>query len=166
MIAAPSRIIGGGDGPILDDGETYSYDVAVDYAAELLYWIGKDVNMIYAPDGSSASITLIYNLIKSQGYKVKNSGYVTYNVKAVLNYLLSKCLVLMTGEDISGKGGHAWVADGYVYCIDPVTHNYTNIQIHCDWGWGGDSNGYYAGNVFAADEYNYGSVKYFAVGIE
>lgn len=43
-----SRIVGGPDGMTpRPEVEPYSRDVALDYAARLLYWIGKDINMNY-----------------------------------------------------------------------------------------------------------------------
>ena len=41
--------------------------------------------------------------------------------------------------------GHAWVVDGY---IDEVKNNVHSYYLHCNWGWGGTSNGYYLSDTF------------------
>lgn len=62
----------------------------------------------------------------------------------------------------SGAGGHGWVVDGYKY--ERKTINYYNyylyvdnpfesvdiyrIYFHCNWGWNGQSDGYYLSDAF------------------
>lgn len=166
MIAAPStRIVGGGDYPILTP-VPYSYNVAINYAGQLLYWIGKDVNMSYAPGGSGAATTAGYNLLKKEGYVLSNPGLVTYNIQAAIKLLTTKNLLYMRGSDTAGRGGHAWVADACTYCVNPFTNDTTIADLHIDWGWGGSNNGYYSGKVFAAGTYKFGSMQQFGIRIQ
>lgn len=48
--------------------------------------------------------------------------------------------------------GHAWVVDG---CIESVHNHKTSYYVHCNWGWGGLSNGYFLSNVLNAEEKPY-----------
>lgn len=59
------------------------------------------------------------------------------------------------------------------YASKNITHNEAldiasdvidgSAFIHCDWGWGGNSNGYYSGAVFNAQGYNFKPSKFFAI---
>lgn len=69
----------------------------------------------------------------------------------------------MHGCDNNGQGGHAWVSDGYSYCIDKDNGNMINPYIHCDWGWGGIGNGYFTANAFKVEIYNFIPTIYFAL---
>ena len=54
---------------------------------------------------------------------------------------------------VSADGGHEWIFDGlYGTCqlASPTTLNSINT-VHCNWGWGGTSNGWYA---FNGSKYN------------
>lgn len=143
--------------------ETYSYEQAVDSIAKILYWIGKDVDMTYSILGSGANSYNAYSLCKSLGFNIP-SGYAKFDILEVTQYLSEDHIVYMRGPDVNGKGGHAWVSDGCMYCID--SNDNTKIldsYIHCDWGWGGSCNGYYSGSVFSASSYNFRPENYFAV---
>lgn len=49
------------------------------------------------------------------------------------------------GITIKHTGGHVWVYDGYISANkDGKQQN----LIHCNWGWGGNKNGYYLSKVF------------------
>jgi hypothetical protein len=49
---------------------------------------------------------------------------------------------------------HVWLIDGYRYSYpksrvsEPLDTTYmSNVVLHCNWGQGGDNNGYFSGNV-------------------
>ena len=50
--------------------------------------------------------------------------------------------VLLTGNAPNNGGGHAWVADGYGFFLDPDP-NMPDAFFHFIWGWGGDNNGWF-----------------------
>lgn len=155
---APKRIIG--TNPPVQP--TYTYEQAVDSIAKLLYWIGKDVDMTYEPNGSGAFSYNAYSLCKSLNMLIP-SGYVAFDINDITQYLKDNCIVYLRGDGINVKGGHAWVSDGCYFCVDPEDRSrITQTYIHCDWGWGGLSNGYYSGSVFEA-YYSYMPTIYFAV---
>ncbi len=154
-----NRIIGG----YPPNQPTYTYEEAVDSMAKILYWIGKDVNMRYAPGGSGAVSADAYQLCKSLNFLIP-SGYAAFDIKKITQYLKDNHIVYLRGSDINGNGGHAWVSDACYFCVD--TNDNTQIletYIHCDWGWGGSCNGYYSGSVFEASAYKFKPGNYFAI---
>ncbi len=147
----------------------YSYEQAVDSMSKFLYWIGKDVNMSYTTSASSASSYSAYSLCKNIK-DVDNLEYIPFNINAITWLLKNGNIVYLRGTDINGNGGHAWVADGACYCVTStedkrslIREEITETYIHCDWGWGGISNGYYSGSVFSAGGYNFQPLNYFAL---
>jgi len=158
-----TRIVGGNP-----DSVVYSYETAIDHVARLLYWIGKDLNMRYDPEGSGASSYNARTFIKNLGYDVKESTLKNFSDTAIVNRIDEKRLIYVDGRVMSDTSqGHAWIIDGYGYnCAYPET-----TIFHCDWGWGGghngfySSNGYYCGDVFSVPEYDFGYMKYFSVKI-
>lgn len=55
---------------------------------------------------------------------------------------LDRCPILYTGADDSGKGGHAFVFDGYT----------DNDFFHTNWGWSGSCDGWYKISALAPTE--------------
>lgn len=141
---------------------TYTYQQAVDSMAMILYWMGKDLKMQYSPRVSTANSEKAYDLCRILG--VKASRYNDYDVDDVITYLKNQCMIYMRGRDMNGGEGHAWVCDGYSYCVDNDDKTKrTNQYIHCDWGFGGDGNGYFSGEIFEAAGYRFKPLNYFAV---
>jgi len=55
------------------------------------------------------------------------------------------------GENLGGNPSHIWVVDGY-----NVDNNNNVNQFHCNWGWGGTSNGFYTlSNLTNVNGYNF-----------
>lgn len=143
--------------------QTYTYEQAVDSMAKLLYWIGKDVDMRYSPSVSTTYSPKAYNLCESLNFSIP-SGYATFDIKKIAQYLKDDHIVYLSGYDIKAISGHAWVSDACYFCVD--IYDPTQIldtYIHCDWGWGGSCNGYYSGSVFEASGYNFKPNRYFAI---
>lgn len=150
---------------------TYTYDQAVDSMAKLLYWIGKDLNIQYTTTGSSAFSADAYALCKE--LKGDNElEYSEFDINAITWLIKKGYIIYLRGYDINGKGGHAWVSDGVGFCVARGESNgelwlngerITETYIHCDWGWGGVSNGFYSGSVFEAYNYNFKPTNYFAL---
>lgn len=77
-----------------------------------------------------------------------------YNENTVMKSLDSGCHVFMSA--VAGiVDGHAWVIDGY------KIRNYTSPEgridktqniVHCNWGWLGNSNGYFVSGIFKTNE--------------
>lgn len=163
---------------LTEDKNSPEYITAADRAAKLLYYIGKDVNMNYSPDGSGAYSSDVIPLLIKENFNLKYNNLVSFNIIDAINDLQDDYILYMRGSDINGFGGHAWVADGYAYCYemrDPgeFGSSYHSDEIdeekafvHCNWGWGGDDtkyNGFFSGDVFSISGYNFGGMQYFAV---
>ena len=68
---------------------------------------------------------------KQLKYVVDNINEFSQILKEQLNY--SKPILFSGFSDSYGNGGHAWNVDGYQ----------DGDYLHCNWGWGGSSNGYF-----------------------
>lgn len=173
--SAPStRGLVNGDGgnddnvEVITDTVTYNYFTAIDSISQLLYWTGKDVNTIYTDSGSSASSAKAFDLIKRYNYKIAdNSGLISYQNLKAISVMTQGYILYMDGRNNgSTTKGHAWVVDGYHYCIDNISNDTIDAYVHCNWGWAGNWNGYYTGDIFQLGKTNgriYDGVRYFAV---
>lgn len=122
-----------------------SYENAIDEMAFLLYEIGKNIGMEYAPGESSAYTSKAADLLKELGYEFSSGQlYNNGNYDWLTDYLIEDNIILTSGS------GHAWVIDGVYYKLNDSSDRskYVNKYFHCDWGWNGYSNGYYSGDVF------------------
>jgi hypothetical protein len=111
---------------------------------------GTYVNMQYGPTNSGALATAI------PGAFTTNLGYSTatlvdYNSAAIPtienDIRFNNEPVIFTGFDNNGKGGHAWVGDGYAIAgmlSSQCTISYQLQYYHMNWGWGeeGTTNNY------------------------
>lgn len=75
-----------------------------------------------------------------------------FSLSSILNMLQLNKPVFIGA--LSGLYGHAWVIDGFVTRI--ATHNVTGDELrqmllHCNWGWEGNSDGYYIPDLFDAE---------------
>ena len=129
----------------------YDFDnMAATYATNpsrlLLYHCGVAVNMDYESGGSGAQCEGVYPSAEyamktffKYGESITNIDGDSYdNVSEFRNILkeelnFSRPILFSGFSDSYGNGGHAWNIDGY-----------QNNNLHCNWGWGGWSNGYYS----------------------
>lgn len=136
-------------------------------ASALLREIGERVHTDYISksDSSGTSPDMIPRGFRAFGYNCSN--YSAFDFASIYSALDEQRPVLLGGDNqISGKGGHAWVADGYKYerkgteyyelrIIDDGIRQYrdyvlvnstvtTQKLLHYNWGWFGNANGYFA----------------------
>lgn len=142
---------------------TYRKDIG-----KLMYYVGKNVDAKYTCDGTSASCaTAVSWLKKKYGYIAANYDYNWDITKAFLN---ADVPLLMQGYNKTNSEGHVWLIDGYrttriqhYIIIDYgdnvdmklVSTEYKNNLLHINWGWGGNSDGWYASGVFKPSAQNY-----------
>lgn len=135
---------------------TAQQDTAV---AKLVYQCGVGVSMAYSIAGSSSTIAKAYDaFINHFGYDTDiqrfDRPYYSLNewTNIIKEDLNNARPVYYSGN--SDAGGHAFVCDGYD----------SNNLFHINWGWGGQSNGYFelsslssanSGVVGAMPEYAY-----------
>ena len=137
-------------GPIAVNFEDYIYDFdnMLDNQATLdsqllLYHAGVSVNMDYSESGSGASVC--WESPSSEAALEQNFNFIdNIGCESKLNYndeewamILKDQLdngwpIIYRGYQENDGPGHAWNIDGY-----------DNDYYHCNWGWGGSSNGYF-----------------------
>ena len=128
----------------------------------LIREIGQQVEMVYDVDESGCDSEMFArSALQHFGYSCGN--YQAYSSDVVSNSLINRKLVYMRGG-ISADDGHAWVIDGYRLihevhreCVKPMNalewtelRRWTEIHYyhHINWGWDGESNGFFLLNVF------------------
>lgn len=142
-------------------GFPYTYQVSA-----LLREIGQRVGMDYSsPTSSGAGLEFIKECFSSFGCACP-TGFLRFmgSARTILAY---RRPIFVVGDNaIPKKGGHAWVADGYIYSKvgtehyeerlidDGLTARYqyvltysdvvTTDLVHFNWGWSGICNGYFA----------------------
>lgn len=164
-----ARIVGGSGGSS-NSVVPLSYDSAVFYAAHLLYKIGLDVEMTYTTKKSSASSSDALELLQNEGFTLRHSQLEDYDLIDIIDYIRDGDIIYMRGSRVDTithhtvLGGHAWVVDAAQYCVDYETNETTDGYLYCHWGWGGDYDGFFRGEVFCPTrEKRYKYMKYFAV---
>ena len=149
--------------------------------ARLMREIGRELNMDYGCDGSSAKSSDAYNLLGRLGYaKAFSKGFTSTDVRNAIELrrpLLARgCAIKTTTGKLWWKKTHysdchAWVIDGCKtlhyrqenYRLNTSNGEYTSTFSFCDeyyfhhnWGWGGNGNGYFAAGCFnLQDAYSY-----------
>ncbi len=139
---------------LFNDTSAYSLETA-----KLLRQTGICANVVYGYS-SSSNFNKAKAAFTNLGY---NYSYSNFSQSTVLSSVQNRLPVYIRGED-SDDEGHAWVIDGisiyrqtvyyytynypYTYCFNEITD--TNY-FHCNWGWGGLSNGFYL-SPFSVDD--------------
>lgn len=161
---------GGGGIELINPG-----DVEV---AKFVYNIGMTIGIDYYNDDSGALISGMSSCLNNFGY---NCTYEEYNLVAIKNMVANYKPVIMKGERRTSNGdysGHAWVIDGWkdyvirtttasevegeVGTVEPeytITETYYD-KIHCNFGWSGNCDGYYIGDIFDCYTPNYDTEPY------
>ena len=140
-------------GPLPTNLVPTTYDMAIDHIAQLMYKIGRDIGVTYGTSATSGDSSKGQKLMSELGYECTPYLYTT-DISKVLPYLLDSKLIMMRGD--SSKDGHAWVCDGAkILCKGTSSER---IFYHMDWGWYGESNGYFQGDIFSVigSEYRFG----------
>ena len=139
--------------------------------ASLMYQCGVSVGMDYGTDaqnGSGAQVLSTWGGACAQTAFVSYFGYNRNTIKGVYqsSYNATQWFNLLKADLDAGRpvqyigadqnaGGHTWVCDGYD----------GNGLLHMNWGWGGNSNGYFAVNSLTAGGYNFNTQEAALTGI-
>ncbi|MFR2524775.1 C10 family peptidase [uncultured Alistipes sp.] len=148
------------------DATTYT-DEGIMEVAYFIHYIGLGVDMTYGAiedrQGSSSSIDNAAFFMKELGYRdVEIGQYSDADVKEMI-FKRNKpiyCRANMTDGLFVGSG-HAWVIDGgirryFTVCSDSGSGSRIfegqmadeELLVHCDFGWGGEYNGFYYSGIF------------------
>ena len=131
--------------------------------------IGEELDIEYYNNRNSANFYDIISYFSKLNYT--HSGMIDYNTSIISNSLSNNKLVIIQGVEDGETTGHAWLIDGYRsieitskeyrrqqgqldWTLYKTTTSYESYQ-HFNWGYDGDSNGYYATNVFDMDRCSY-----------
>ena len=101
----------------------------------------------YGATGSSGNASGAVRTLKNYGFKdvKKYLGFRTKNQNRASSMIGAKLPIYIDGSDYHHGGGHAWVLDGD-----------WNGYFHCNWGWNGKWDGFYAKhNYFPVDAREY-----------
>lgn len=132
-----------------------------DYLAQFLRTIGAECYSCYFYEGTFTLPVLAEYYLSRLGYK--NVRSVSYDFNTIISMIKDNVPVIiyaLPGLDITSS--HCWIIDGYRIKERKITYKtYANgvlkstreiteskRMVHCDFGWGGVSNGYYFSNVF------------------
>lgn len=138
--------------------------------ADLMHYCGVSVKMDYTNSSSGAQSYEVYNALKAYfgyGSSVRYVDYTTVTTDAGWDEVVYTDIAARRPVYISGSNatvGHAFVADGYD----------GNLRYHINWGWGGQSDGYYyltnltpgQGQGIGGSEDGYNGYRQIIVGIE
>ena len=124
--------------------EGKSTKAQIDAIGNFMYACGVMSNMGYSPSGSGAAPANTSNSINSLFEDVTSTTYGYYmplenkpmDATLVARELNEKRPLVFSGSDANGENGHCFVIDG----ADNKGY------LHCNLGWGGQGDGYYAMN--------------------
>ena len=159
----------------------------------LMEVIGNKVKMNYTCTSSGAYSSDVPRALYDMGYTCDNFNYLfpsntlqDYDTRKVCEKLIS-FPVYVSGADPSRDVGHAWVIDGDryksrpylevwdVYDIDmnlvrtesrPIYYESNYSDVHCNWGWGGNWDGFFVSGVFNVGVSSYTSYLKIITGIQ
>lgn len=137
-------------------GETMTSS-AENEVARFVYNIGISVGINYLGNKSGTLTKNITNLLKALGYSQANYG--NYNSNTIRNFIYGDSKpVIVRGINKNSDEGHSWILDGWheykVRAIEFLIDGGTRERIieykkvHCNFGWGGDCDGYYSDGLF------------------
>ena len=154
-----------------------SISAANNYIALLMYDCGVSVAMDYGDDnqggsgawvlqseaGSATAPCAQYSYVNYFKYNpntiqgIVKANYAQADWIALLeNELNNNRVVQYEGDDTNGAGGHTWVCDGYD----------ASDNMHMNWGWSGQNDGYFAVANLDAGSYNFDDAEAALIGIE
>lgn len=139
---------------------TNNYWGCLNAIRDLLYEVGELMGCEYTSKGTSAKFGNTPVAFTKTGYKI-GSIYEGYNPKMMVDSIDSEHIWFQCGQSTENpKNGHYWVIDGYKYDLVCKNDSIVNCQFYCHWGWYGEDDGYYLGEIFNP----FGEKKYKAIG--
>ncbi|MGL5318208.1 MAG: C10 family peptidase [Bacteroidales bacterium] len=128
-----------------------SYDTSANSQMVSLFCntVANGINTSFGCSASSSNLNNINNYLRNLRIRTyKYDGNIKIN--ACINSIALYGVVIATGFTRSGLG-HAWIYDGVrgnMYLTGNPSQPYSKGNpwplFHCNWGWGGSSNGWYA----------------------
>lgn len=139
-----------------NNGKLTRGSVAAKQVAQLCRYIGRCIDAEYkSGKTSSKSKDAIAFMVMNCG--LNSTGLKKYDAGLIRSSLEKGVPVFGRGNSSKSSflfftsygGGHAWVYDGYIICRKEGDYDSPKkTMFHCNWGWGGHSNGYYLSKIF------------------
>ena len=137
-----------------NNGHLIENSESADGVAKLMAFLGEQFEADYSLKETSVKSGKPIDWMRKwrQGWQVsKLHDYNSYDI--INNLKIDGRLIYTIGYTgrkkfiitFSHSGGHAWVMDGLIAGKKDGNSRYL---VHCNWGWNGDSNGYYLNDVF------------------
>lgn len=143
------------------DFDNMPNNVATEASQTLLFHCGVAVDMMYGPNGSGAyvgcdwyypcatSAMKEHFLYNTELDFLEKNDYTDSEWKDILHIELDNGRPMVyRGYRASPPGGHAWNIDGYQ----------GQDHFHCNWGWGGSSDGYFTLNDLLSFNLDQGAI--------
>lgn len=105
--------------------------------ANLMYDIGKLVDMYYDCSGSGSYISKTQKAFAQNGYIYDSVE--DYNTEGIVESIDNDCPVLLSGAT-SHNEGHLWVVDGRRHA---TVNNVKQTWLMMNWGWSSNSDGWF-----------------------
>ena len=133
--------------------------------SRLMRQLGHQMNSTYYPNTTSTNLAAVPTVLASYGYTVSTISNYTL-LTPLYQILQDSAIILMSGhrtniqQNDSTDFAHMWIIDGYKqYDINLQTDPFlpkafppfiihATMYYHVNWGWDGDSNGYFEAGVF------------------
>lgn len=136
------------------NGHTFDWDIIGSYrsgesheAALFLRAIAFGCNAMYAYEGTFVTPSNACFFLSQCGYKNAENGVNSFNrIKEMID--ANRPLVIFAAPSTGVASAHAWNIDGY----RTSRIGTSNVKmVHCDFGLGGNYNGYYIDGIFDLD---------------
>ncbi|MCD7963113.1 MAG: C10 family peptidase [Rikenellaceae bacterium] len=123
--------------------EFYGTDYGLQNVSIFLYGLGEYMNAKWDyQTGTQPSQAA--KVIRELGYE--NVELLPYDLNSISSILYAANPVIVRGDN-NGDSGHMWLIDGFGYrYIVPIPDGIS--LVHCNFGWGGTSDGWYRSGIF------------------
>ena len=145
----------------------HTYYGALNATQTLLYKLGQRMGLKYVNNQPISDLIGAMTVLKELGYEVSNTG--VYNPKEMISNICKNNRMYFQGgiSTINPENGHFWVIDGCKYSLVDRTAAITDtidIELYCHWGWYGNCDGYYSGEIFCPDPDPHDKLEYKVYG--
>ena len=157
---------------IQDKKPVFAHPAGSDNAAKLLKGIAEGCHCLYFYSGTFTFPSNATSYLRKHGFQgAHNKDYSFDLVTQMLD--VNRPLIVYALPGINIFKSHCWNIDGYQIKTRRVTeydshgvvskvYDETSNMVHCDFGWGGNGNGYYESGIFKSgngrNELDYPSV--------
>lgn len=123
---------------------TFSNSTLIEGVSSFMKRILSETSPNYGCGGTGVSIENAANALKKWGYNVEYAKTNDVDRSKLMQCLFRNNVVIFCGFPKKGDG-HTWLVDAGVFQSSSSRAVLgTFIGVHCNWGWGGDCDGWYS----------------------